>query len=172
MTELSEFDKYINALYGIDFQYTGQMIKDKMNHEKGCICTGCILNLSKIYYFCKECNDDILNTINKVRSMSEYEKKGHGVINCKQCWCFGCSHISSKFQANLPNPYHMVLSVRCVKCFMIGSKDIIEKILIENKQLKDENTELKEEILHLKYQPGGEGAKEAQKHFEELVNKK
>lgn len=47
-------------------------------------------------------------------------------------------------------------------------KEYFHDIEKENDELKNEIVQLK---LQLKYQPGGEGAKEAQKHFEELMDK-
>ena len=55
------------------------------------------------------------------------------------------------------------------KAKIIGERNKeIKELKEENEQLKKENEKLKKEI---KYQPGGEGFKEAKEHFESLIRK-
>lgn len=72
-------------------------------------------------------------------------------------YCYDCIEKHSDIEYNI-NTRKYVRYLRMLK---------EEKILLINKIKK-----LKEEILHLKYKPSGEGAKEAQKHFEELAGEK
>ena len=74
-------------------------------------------------------------------------------------YCYECFLKKKWYKADIPD----------VQKYVNNMRDDFHIIKKENDELKNEIVQLK---LQLKYQPGGEGAKEAQKHFEELVDKK
>lgn len=89
--------------------------------------------------------------------------------------CIGCLHLYNDYPRKDSWPGEdwfekFNLDIPPINAFAIS--DMIELYDKELDKKDDEIAKLKQEIAHLKYKPGGKGAKEAQEHFEELVGEK
>lgn len=107
-------------------------------------------------YLCNNCCSKIKN----VQTFDELESR-----KCDYCIISVCRHVKGfvKYVGD-------GLECQCIYCeFRTSlSKNIVLEELKKKKNMKQKIVKLKQEILELKYQPGGKGAKEAQKHFESL----
>lgn len=115
------------------------------------------MKLNKNNVFCQKCAHYINSAIEaKVPYNTDI------YINCYSCNKSICSH----FKGN---------QIYCWECFFLSGENRWENIPIMSiltklgqtiLHLQDRNAELE---AHIKYQPGGQGAKEAQSHFESLL---
>lgn len=91
--------------------------------------------------------------------------------DCKRCCEKYCNDNGNcRCYYNIVDGYEYI----CVTCINVvfNEKEICEKMVEdlekENKELIKENEKLK---LEIKYRPNGEGYKEAEEHFNSLINK-